>query len=71
MCLTIPKKVIEITREGVLVENHKGDRQILKTMVDLSIGDYVFSQQNIIIEKMDQETAQEILNLIKNNNEGV
>lgn len=64
VCLTIPKKVLEIKENSVIVENHNGDRQELKTIVELAIGDFVLSSQNIIIEKMDKTQAEEILNII-------
>lgn len=66
MCLAVPKKVVEIKGNSVIVETYKGDRQVLKTMIELSIGDFVLSQQNIIIEKMDIESANEILKLLHN-----
>lgn len=65
MCLTIPKKVLEINGGTVVVEDHNGARQELKTLIELSIGDFVMSQQNVVIEKMEKEQAQEIFNIIK------
>jgi len=64
MCLTIPKKVVEIKENSVIVENHNGDRQELKTIVELAIGDFVLSQQNIVIEKIDTKQAEEIFKII-------
>lgn len=64
MCLTLPKKVVEIKENSVIVENHNGDRQELKTLIELAIGDFVISQQNIILEKMSPEYAEEMLKLI-------
>lgn len=61
MCLTIPKKVLQIKENSVIVENTGGDRQELKTLIELSIGDFVISQQGIIIEKIEQKEAKEIL----------
>lgn len=66
MCLTIPKKVIEIRKNSVIVEMYDGDRQELKSMVELTIGDFVISQQNMVIEKMEKDEAIEILKLIRN-----
>ncbi len=63
MCLTIPKKVIEINGNLVIVQTHTGDRQTLKTLIELSIGDFVISQQNIILEKLETNEALEILAL--------
>lgn len=64
MCLTIPKKVVEIKENSVIVENYNGDRQELKSIVELAIGDFVLSQQNVVIEKMDKIQAVEILNIL-------
>ena len=68
MCLTIPKKVIEIKGDIVVVEDFKGDRQELKTIVELAIGDFIISQRGIIIERMDRLQAEEIFNIIKERN---
>ena len=70
MCLTIPKKVVEISEKGVVVETHTGDRQTLKTIVkSLKVGDFVISQQNMIIEKIDKAEAQEIFDMINTKGE--
>ena len=61
MCLTIPKKVLQIKENSVIVENAGGDRQELKTLIELAVGDFVISQQGVIIEKIDQKEAEEIL----------
>ncbi|HRZ95095.1 MAG TPA: HypC/HybG/HupF family hydrogenase formation chaperone [Candidatus Moranbacteria bacterium] len=64
MCLTIPKKVISIEKGGVIVENPAGDRQTVKSIVELNIGDFCLTQQNVAIEKMDEEDAGKIINEI-------
>ncbi len=64
MCLTIPKKVVEINGNSVVVETHTGDRQVLKTLIELAIGDFVISQQNIVVDKIPAEEAEEILRLV-------
>jgi hydrogenase maturation factor len=65
MCLTIPKKVVKINGNSVVVETYGGDRQTLKTLIELAIGDFVLSQQNIVIEKIDKHYAKEIFKIIK------
>lgn len=65
MCLTIPKKVIGIDGGLVIVETHSGDRQTLKTLVELAIGDFVLTQQNVVVEKIDKQYAEEIFKIIK------
>lgn len=69
VCLTIPKKIVEIRDNSVIVETHNGDRQELKSMVELAIGDFVISQQNIVLEKIDKNEAQEIFNMINTKGE--
>lgn len=65
MCLTIPKKVVEIRDDSVVVLTHTGDRQELKTLIrSLRVGDFVISQQNIIMEKMRKKDAEEMIELI-------
>lgn len=68
MCLTIPKKVIEIKDSLVTVEDHNGNRQELKTLVELAVGDFVVSQQNVVIEKIPRQEAEEIFNMIRREN---
>lgn len=65
MCLTIPKKVVEIRGNSVIVENYKGDRQELKTLIELAIGDFVISQQNVVLEKMERDLAEDILKILQ------
>ncbi|HEX8974705.1 MAG TPA: HypC/HybG/HupF family hydrogenase formation chaperone [Patescibacteria group bacterium] len=65
MCLTIPKKVLEIKENYVVVEDHNGDRQELKTLIELAIGDFVLSQQNVVVEKIEPEYAEEIFEMIR------
>ena len=64
MCLTIPKKVLEIKENSVIVEDHNGHRQELKSLIELAVGDFVLSKQNIVIEKIEAEYAEEIFNII-------
>lgn len=64
MCLTIPKKVVEIGKDGVVVEDHAGHRQKVKTLVELAIGDFVLTKQNVVLEKMETKIAQEIFDII-------
>jgi hydrogenase maturation factor len=64
MCLTIPKKVISVIDNVVVVELPDGSRQEVKTIVKLSVGDYCITQQNIIIEKMGIDSANELLELM-------
>jgi hydrogenase maturation factor len=66
MCLTIPKKVISIDGDNVIVEFPSGDRQNVKSIVELKSGDFCLTQQNIAIYKLNQDEAEEILKLLQN-----
>lgn len=66
MCITIPKKVIEIKDGCIVVETHTGDRQELKTLIkSLQVGDFIVSQQNFAVEKIEKKYAQEIFDMIR------
>lgn len=68
MCITIPKRVVEVKDDCVVVETHTGDRQKLKTLVkSLQVGDFIVSQQNIAIDKVEKKYAQEIFDMIRRN----
>ncbi|MCX6765687.1 MAG: HypC/HybG/HupF family hydrogenase formation chaperone [Candidatus Moranbacteria bacterium] len=65
MCLTIPKKVIVVEKDFVIVENPSGDRQKVKSMIDLKIGDYCLTQQGIVVEKIGEGEARKIFKILK------
>ena len=68
MCLTIPKKVLSVDGQKAIVEKWDGkENQEVATIVKVEKGDWVLTQNGIIIEKIEEEQAQEIINLIKNN----
>jgi len=64
MCLTIPKKVIEIKKDTIIVENPAGVRQEVKSIVDLKAGDFCLTQQNIAVQKIGKEEAAEIFEIM-------
>lgn len=65
MCLTIPKKVISREGDFFVVENPAGDRQKVKSIVKIKIGDNVLTQNNVIIQKIYKKQALEIAELFK------
>jgi len=65
MCLTIPKKVISVKKGNIIVENSDGTRQNMKSIVKLDVGDYCLSQQGVIIDKINKETAEEIIKIME------
>ncbi|MFA6973904.1 MAG: HypC/HybG/HupF family hydrogenase formation chaperone [Parcubacteria group bacterium] len=66
MCLTIPKKVVAVGKEIFIVETFDGTRQEVKSIVELSVGDFCITQQNVVIQKMTDEDAKEIFEITKN-----
>ena len=69
MCLTIPKRVVEIGQGGVVVQTHGGERQMVRTMIELAVGDFVFTSQNMVYEKIEKEYADEIFDILKGGNQ--
>jgi hydrogenase maturation factor len=66
MCLVIPQKVISVEDDGrVTVETYAGDRQIVKSIISLAVGEYVATEQGMVSEKIDAESALEIINILK------
>ncbi|NTU66422.1 MAG: HypC/HybG/HupF family hydrogenase formation chaperone [Candidatus Moranbacteria bacterium] len=65
MCLTIPKKVVEIDGNKIVVELANGDRQSVKSIVALEIGDFCLTQQNVAIERIDADYAGELIEILK------
>ena len=70
MCLAIPKKVISVNGEVITVEKPDGACENLKSMVKLDVGDFVLSQQGIIIEKISNKEAEEVIKLFQNKKGG-
>ncbi len=64
MCLTIPKKVIAVDGENVTVETLTGHRQTVRNILELNPGDYCVTQQNIVVEKLSQEDAKQIIDIL-------
>jgi hydrogenase maturation factor len=64
MCLTIPKKVISV-REGIIKIMSFNDRkeQEAKTIIKVKKGEWVLTQNGIIISKLTSRQASEICNL--------
>ena len=64
MCLAIPMKVIEIEGENALVESGGIEQRIgIQLVPDVQLNDYVIVHAGFAIQKMDEEFAQETLQL--------
>jgi hydrogenase maturation factor len=60
MCLSIPKKITSIKNNDIVVESFDGEKQRVKSIIDVKIGDNVLTQNNIIIQKISKKQAKEI-----------
>jgi len=63
MCYAIPAKVTELKNKVAIVDYFGEHKNVLNEFADLKIGDYVFAQGGIIIDKIPKKEAQEILTL--------
>ncbi len=59
MCLTIPKQVIAAKKDFVKVKSSNGTEQ-LGALIAVKKGDWVLSQNSIIIKKISPKQAKEI-----------
>ncbi|MDI6886938.1 MAG: HypC/HybG/HupF family hydrogenase formation chaperone [archaeon] len=70
MCLAIPAKVVEISKEEGARTRGKADfggvfREVDLSLVDAKVGDYVIVHAGFAIEVLDEQEAQETLELWK------
>ncbi len=47
-----------------MVENPAGDRQKVKSIIELKTGDYCLTQQNIAIDKISKKEVKELLKIL-------
>jgi len=47
-----------------IVEKKTGEKQEVKAIIGVRVGDYVLTQSNVIIQKLSKKQAQEIINLL-------
>lgn len=62
MCYAIPGKLTHIEGNVGTVDYFGELRKVFIDSVDIAVGDYVYAQGGIVINKMDEETAMFILN---------
>ena len=65
MCYAIPGRIIEIKNKIAVVDYFGEHRNVLAEFVNAQIGDYVFAQGGIIVDKVPTDEAEEILKLWK------
>lgn len=63
MCLAIPYKVVNVSGNKIELEFFDQKRIAKKSMIKIKPGDFVLIQNNIIIKKIPQKSAEETLKL--------
>lgn len=64
MCLTIPKQIIAIKNNLIKVRSGKKIESV-STLIKVKKGDWVLTQNNIIIRKITPKQAREVNQLLK------
>lgn len=64
MCLTIPKQVAS-TKKGVVCVKTPTGKQELGSLIKVKKGDWILSQNSIVIQKINRKQAKEINNLLR------
>jgi hydrogenase expression/formation protein HypC len=66
MCLAIPSKIVEIKDQMAVIDVAGVTRQAsLLLLEDAAIGDYVIVHAGFAIEKIDEQAAQESIDLLR------
>lgn len=65
MCLAIPAKVMEINQNIAKADFGGVYRDVNVSLVDVKIGEYVIVHAGYAIQVMDEESAQETLELFR------
>ncbi len=68
MCIAFPGKIISINEDNIAVIDISGTRrEVCLDIVDedVAIGDYVISHAGYAIHKLDEQTARENLELLR------
>jgi hydrogenase expression/formation protein HypC len=72
MCLSVPGKIVEIRKNMAKVDVGGFLRDIsLDLYPEVTIGEYVLIHAGFAIQKVDEEEAQETLDLLKKMAEGI
>ncbi|TSC53419.1 MAG: hypothetical protein LiPW39_284 [Parcubacteria group bacterium LiPW_39] len=64
MCLTIPKQVIAVKKNLVEVKSPKGQQKV-GALITVKKGDWVLTQNNVIVKKISQKQAKEINRILR------
>ena len=61
MCYAIPAKLIEINGQVGVIDYFGEQRKILLDLDDIKVGDYVYAQGGVLVRKIPEKDAKEIL----------
>lgn len=65
MCLAVPMKVVERKGDRGIVELEGVTREVALHFVDAQVGDYVLIHAGFAIQKLDEQSALETLELFR------
>ena len=72
MCLTIPAKVLfvedspdNLPARRITIRDSKGERSIIALLTDVHAGDWVLCASDTAVEKISEDDAREILDLLE------
>lgn len=61
MCLTIPKKILSISPKSIVGQGPGGKKEkITASLVKIKKGDWVLTQNSIVVKKITSKQAEEI-----------
>ncbi|MFH1656456.1 MAG: HypC/HybG/HupF family hydrogenase formation chaperone [Candidatus Nealsonbacteria bacterium] len=64
MCINLPVKVSLIKDNRIYIQGR--EKQVSGSLIKIKVGDYVYLQNNFIIQKINKKDAQVVINLVKN-----
>ena len=64
MCYAIPGKIVELKEKIAVVDYFGEHRRVLNEFKDLACGDYVYAQGGILIQKIPEAEALDIVQYI-------
>jgi hydrogenase maturation factor len=71
MCLTIPKKVLSVNSKFIVGQSAKGKKEkMIASLVKIKKGDWVLTQNGVIIKKITAVQKREINKLLRNKKGG-
>lgn len=71
MCVAVPGKIIQINGNTAKVDIMNNVTEVNIALVDAKIDDYVLIHAGCVIEVLKEETAQELISLFEELEEGV